>query len=194
MAVKGDLYGYVDSKGKVVLDITIPYSEGAINWGMFNSKMLARVIVEEKFGLIDTSGNRFVPALFEDIGEVSSELIAIKRHGKWGYCDYETKLKIPYNFDYASGFVNGLAFVKVEDKYGLIDDKGSYVIEPQYESIEWFKEGVLMVQMEGNYGLIDKDQKEVLPIQYTKVETTKDNKYLRLYSEKGFSYKALIPF
>ena len=51
-----------------------------------------------------------MPALFEDIGEISSDLIAIKRHGKWGYCDYDTKLKIPYNFNYASGFIDNLAF------------------------------------------------------------------------------------
>ncbi len=201
MAIKDGFYGYLKSNGEIAIEVSLPYNEGAINWGLFNKKGFARITTEGNFGLIDTVGNKFMPALFEDIGEISFQLIAIKRHGKWGYCDYDTKLKIPYNFDYASGFINEMAFVKTEEKYGLIDRKGSYVMAPQYESITWFYNGLiykstdwkahelLLVELNGRYGLVDVSQKEILPIQFTKIELTDDNRYLRLHSENGFEYK-----
>ena len=191
MAIKDGSYGYMTLNGTVSIAINIPYTEGAINWGLFNQKGFARIMVEEKFGLIDTIGNRFVPALFEDIGEVSSQLIAIKRHGKWGYCDYETKLKIPYNFEYASGFKNKLAFVKSEEQYGAIDTKGSYVIEPIYESINWFNDSCILVQEPKGYMLIRMVDAYALTDYYAKIELTDDKKFLRFYSEKGFEYKTV---
>ncbi len=191
MVVKNQLYGYINPNGNVVIDVTLPYSEGVINWGLFNEKGFARIITEENFGLIDTTGNKFMPALFEGVGEVSDNLIAIKRHGKWGYCDYDTKLKIPYNFDYAAGFINDLAFVQTEGKYGLINNKGSYVIEAQYEVMEWFYHQLLLVKSNGLYGLIDLKQTTILPIQYTKIEFTFDKQLLRLYSKSGFEYKTI---
>lgn len=191
MAIKDGMYGYLKSNGEVAIDISLPYNEGAINWGLFDKNGFARIISEQNFGLIDTTGEKFVPALFEDIGEISSELITIKRHGKWGYCDYETKLKIPYNFDYAAGFNNELAFVKTEGNSGLIDTKGSYVIEAKYEDMEWFYNEVLIVKLDGIYGLIDIKQTAILPIQYNKIEFTADRKFLRLYSNNGFEYKTV---
>jgi hypothetical protein len=189
MAIKDDNYGYLNLNGAIVIEIKIPYTKGAINWGLFNKKGYARIMSDDKFGLIDTSGNKFVPALFEDIGAVSSKLIAIKRHGKWGYCDYDTKLKIPYNFDYVSGFINDLAFVKKDEKFGLFNTKGSFVIEAKYESMNWFYNQILLVKENGLYGLIDLKQKSILPIEYTKIEFTSENKFLKLHSDNGFEYK-----
>jgi len=191
LAVKDSLYGYLNVKGEIVVDISFPYSEGVVNWGLFDKHGYARVIVNEKFGLIDTIGKRFVPALFEDVGHVSSEMIAIKRHSKWGYCDYKTKLKIPYNFDYAAQFVGDYALVKKEGLVGLIDKKGSYVIEAVYEEMSWFKDSVLLVKENGLFGLINLDKTLVLPFEYYKIEFSKDKKMLKLYSEDGFDYKLI---
>ena len=189
LAVKDSLYGYLNVKGEVVVDISFSYSEGVVNWGVFDKQGYARVIVNEKFGLIDTIGKRFVPALFEDVGHVSSEMIAIKRYGKWGYCDYKTKLKIPYNFDYAAQFIGDYALVKKEGLFGLIDKKGSYVIEAVYDEMTRFKEGILLVKEDGLYGLIKFDKTLILPSEYDKIEFSKDKKMLKLHSENGFKYK-----
>ena len=191
MAIKEGVYGYLKKDGSVAIPVSMTYTEGAINWGMFSDKGYARVISENNFGLIDTLGNKFVPALFEDIGESSPELIAIKRHGKWGYCDHETKLKIPYNFDYATGFLNDLAFVQLDNQYGIFDKKGSYIIKPAYESINWFFKQLLIAEQNVLYGLIDLEQKVLLPIAYNKIEFTSDQKFLRLYKDDGFEYKSV---
>jgi len=192
MVVKDDLYGYIKSNGEVVIAIEIPYTAGVINWGLFNEKGLARIMSEEKFGLIDTMGKRFVPALFEDIGAISDDLIAIKRHNKWGYCDYQIKLKIPYNFESVEGFAGKFAIVKSEGNYGMINKRGSFVIEAKYESIERFENQILLVKENGLYGLIDSNQTVIFPVQYKKIELLADTNFLRLYSENGFEYKWVL--
>ena len=188
MVVKNGLYGYIKSDGGITIAIEIPYVQGVINWGMFNDKGLARIISEEKFGLIDTTGQRFVPALFEDIGAVSDDLIAIKRHGKWGYCDYDIKLKIPYNFETVTGFKGEFAIVKRDSLYGVINKKGTEVIEAKYESIDRFSTHLLLVKENGLVGVIDLTKEVLLPIQYTKIEFSSDNKLLRLHTNDGFEY------
>ncbi len=190
LVVKDGLYGYINNKGGIVIELSIPYSSGVVNWGLFNANGYARIISKDKFGLIDTVGNRFVPALFEDVGSVSPDLIAIKRHGKWGYCDYKTKLKIPYNFDFSSQFHGDYAIVQLEGLYGIIDKKGTYVVEPIYEELSWF-EGLVMCKKEGEYGLIKMDETEVLPLKYDKIELTNDRAFLKLFSGNSFSYESV---
>lgn len=189
MVVKDSKYGYIKSDGSIAIPIELVYQEGVINWGMFNKNKYARVITENKFGMIDTLGNKFMPALFEDVGEMNDDLIAIKRNGSWGYCDYDIKLRIPYNYDYASGFTDNMAIVKKDDLYGVIDKKGSYIIEPIYEEIEWFKGNLLLVKQNGLYGLINLRAEAILPIQYVKIEMLNKSSLLKLYTKNGFIYK-----
>jgi len=188
MAIKDGMYGYIKSDGTIAIAIAIPYTEGAINWGMFNERRLARIISKEKFGLIDTLGQRFVPALFEDIGAVSDDLIAIKRHGKWGYCNYDIILKIPYVFETVAGFDGEYSIVSREGFYGVINKKGKVVVELKYESVDRFNTHLLLVKENGLYGVIDFDNEIVLPVQYAKIGFSNDKKFIRLFSENGFEY------
>ncbi len=192
MAVDGEEYNYLRANGETASDMSFPKSEGAVSWGVFDEHGYARVMVKGKFGLIDTTGKRFVPALFEDIGHVSSGMIAVKRHNKWGYCDYNTKLKIPYSFNSADHFVGELAIVQKEGLYGIIDKKGTYLMEPSYEEISWFYNGLLLVKENGLYGIIGIDKTIVLDSQYEKIEFTEDKKLLRLYSASSFEYRPVV--
>jgi hypothetical protein len=191
MGVKQEEYVYLKPTGKLVDGLSFPVAEGVINWGLFDAQGYARILVNGKFGLIDTTGKRFVPALFEDVGQVSTEMIAVKRYDKWGYCDYGIQLKIPYNFSYATHFVGDYALVKKEEFSGLIDKKGNYKIDPIYEEMSWFKERILLVKKNGFYGLITIDQTIVLPAVYEKIEVAEDQKMLILHSRVSFEYQPI---
>ena len=82
-------------------------------------------------GLIDTTGKRIVAAIFEDVGEVSDDLIAIKKRGKWGFCSYDVQLKIAYNYEDVTGFYGEYAIVRKEKHYGVINKKGVEIIEEE---------------------------------------------------------------
>ena len=155
---------------------------------IYSRKFKKKIILEEKFGLIDTNGQRFAPALFDDIGAISDDLIAIKRYGKWGYCDYDIKLKIPYNFETVTGFKGAFAIIKRDSLYGVINKKGTEVIEAKYESIDRFNTHLLLVKENGLFGVIDLNKEVVLHIQYTKIEVSSDKKLIRLHTDNGFEY------
>ncbi len=101
----------------------------------------------------------------------------------------ETKLKIPYNFDYASGFKNNLAIVKTGGLFGIIDKKGTYVIKPEFEEMKYFYNNTLLVKQDDLMGIIDLKGQILLPINYTKVEFTDNQKMLKLHTDAGLGYK-----
>lgn len=48
---------------------------------------------------------------YEDAGQFSEGLAAVKKGGKWGYIDEEGNVVIPFQYDYAWGFNEGYAIV-----------------------------------------------------------------------------------
>lgn len=186
--VKDNLYGYVNTNGEMIIEPTIPYQEGVLNWALFSDRGYARQMTEGKMGLIDTTGKKVVPALFEDIGVISKELIAIKRHGKWGYCDFNSKLKIPYNFTIAGEFIDDVAIVKFEDKYGIINTKGTYIIPAEYNLIERFLPNLFIAEKDGKKGLISIENTQILPFLYDKIELTNDKKLIKLITKNEVQY------
>lgn len=188
LVVKNNLYGYINKKGEIKIPITIAYSEGVINWALFNKSGYARFAAETKMGLIDTLGKKFLPALFEDVGAVSDNLIAVKRNGKWGYCDYNAKLKIPYNFQEAGAFINGFAIVKQNNLVGCINNKGSIIIPFEYEELGYFTTKLLLAKKEGKFGLINLEKEVLIPFQYQKIEFSFDKKFIRLATDEEVKY------
>ena len=118
-----------------------------------------------------------------------NQLIAVKRHGKWGYCDYNTQLKIPYLFNVITAFQKGVAIVKNEAGYGLIDTKGIFVIPAQYEAMQWITPLFLLVQLNDKYGIINRKGELIIPIQYNEITITPDNKLIQLSTDEEVSYQ-----
>ena len=191
LIVKDDLYGYINKTGKLVIPFTLEVSEGVINWALFNEKGYARISTKGKIGLIDSLGQKFLPALFEDVGSVSATLIAVKRNGKWGYCDYQAKLKIPYSLEETNEFINGLAIVKSTGLFGIIDEKGTFIIPSIYEDLSKLTKDLFVVKQNGLVGLINIKNEIIVPINYTKIELTENKRLIRLVSEQSTQYKKI---
>lgn len=126
--------------------------------------------------------------MFEDIGAISKDLIAIKRHGKWGYCDFNTKLKIPYNFIIAGEFINEIAIVNFENKFGIINTKGTYVIPAEYDLIQRFLPHLFIAEKDGKKGLISIENTQILPFLYDNIELTHDGKLIKLSTKNEVQY------
>lgn len=191
IVVDNNFYGYVNTKGDVIIPATLPYSEGVLNWALFNKQGYARFVTDNKMGLIDSTGKKFLPALFEDVGVVSNNLIAIKKNGKWGYCDYNAKLKIPYNFSSVSFFKNGLSIASSNYKYGLINETGTFVLKPTFDNLQWFYDKFLLAENEGFVGVISIDNKEILPLKFKKIQLTTDKKFILLENENEIIYQPI---
>jgi serine/threonine-protein kinase len=76
-ASKGDMWGYVDRSGQVVISYQFRYA-GNFDHGM------AKVLLGDKYFFIDKSGNRITPE-FDGVFEFHEELAAVVVGSKVGY-------------------------------------------------------------------------------------------------------------
>lgn len=142
VAVKlDDGWGYVNSKGKVVIKGQFGEAHP------FADNGLALVSIDGHYGYINTEGKFEINPMYSQAKSFSGEssLALVKRGGKCGYINSKGEEVIPCQFDEAYTFSNGLAKIGVGGKYGFIDEKGKLVINPIYDYAESFVNNKLTV-------------------------------------------------
>ncbi len=173
-----------------------PVSEGWSKWGLINEA--GKFVVQPQYdniywdkksevwlirnhsgeyGVIDTLGKVVAAPQFENLGYnriysgyMDTDLIPVKRNGKWGYIDLKRQTVIPFKYDEAAYFSdNGLAPVKIEDKWGFIAKTGEFVIEPRFQEAHNFTEDLAAVRIDYSWGFIDKTGQFVIPPKYSYV-------------------------
>lgn len=87
--------------------------------------------------------------------------------GKYGYCDENGKIVIPFQYQKAKNFSDGLACVCVDGKYGYINPNGNIVIMPMFEDAGSFVDGIAWVKNGGAYYYIDKTGKLINDEKYS---------------------------
>ena len=117
----------------------------------------------------DITIGEVIPYMYDEVGDFSEGLAAVKWNGKWGFIDRMGKVVIPYKYDFAYHFSEGIAAVKLDGKYGFIDKTGKEVVSYKYSDCYGytpkFSEGLARVTLNNNkWGFIDKTGKEVVPI------------------------------
>ena len=100
-----------------------------------------------------------------------TELIPTKnKQGKFGFCDKNKNIIIPYIYDAIGDCSEGLTLVKQNGKWGCLDITGNQVIPCIYEYAHKFRDGLALVKRAGKYGYVDTAGKEVVPCVYDDVD------------------------
>lgn len=86
-----------------------------------------------------------IAARFQDAGDFSEGLAAVKIEGKWGYVDKDGQMVIPPAFERASDFREGLSWVDQHGKCGFIDRSGAFRVKPSFFHCKDFHEGLAVV-------------------------------------------------
>ncbi len=172
LVVKNDQFNFVDPNGNSILDTwLVPYSEYRQLANYKNG--FARIEVEQKYILIDTTGKRLFAQPKENLGDYS-ELIAVSKAGKWGYYTPSGVLTIPHNFTLAGSFSKGFAIAGIDPFYGLINKQGQYILEPYYEDLTFLNDTLLIAKSHGNYGLLNVRGDTLLNFVYISIEPIDD--------------------
>jgi len=122
---KGELAGYLDTKGKVVIQpqfqLASEFSEG-----------LACVCKEGAFGYIDPTGEWVIPPRFPHANDFSDGLAGVSFGDQgWAFIDRSGKVVIPGKFAWVyGGFRHGVAEVAFDGKRGYINKKGEWIWKP----------------------------------------------------------------
>ncbi len=175
LVADSNTYTFINEKGKLITDFKFEYSPEALTYSKFSDLGFAKVMTKGKFGIIDTTGEKVVPAIFDAIGKYKpSGLTAVSKKGKWGYANQDLRLSIQYLYDFGADFVNGKAIVKKDDIYGIIDTDGKLIVPLQYESIKKMDElGYLLIK-EDLIQLIDFNLDAIVSGNYMSIEPIDD--------------------
>lgn len=165
--------------------------------------------ISEKWGFVDKTGKTVIQPKFEETGNFSEGLCAVKdEDGNWKYIDKKGTLKIEQSFNTAFDFLNGKAIVSdhFEEKFGIIDREGKFLIEPSLDSIIYDKKDFL-IKKEGKWGWIDATGKTLIepkfedafPFADDDLAVVKQNGFYGFVDEKGvmkidFQFKKAFSF
>lgn len=91
------------------------------------------------FYIMDNSENKIGNEIFEDVRLLNGdEYMAVKKEGRWGFCDSSGKFVIKPQYEEARSFSNGLAAVKNAGLWGYIDKENNMVIEARFSDAKSF--------------------------------------------------------
>ncbi len=167
LAARGIFYGFINALGEEVIPFQFIFGQTALAESKFE-KGYAKVFQKEKkdvfTAVIDTTGKKIVPAIFEDLGSYSTRIMPVKKKGKWGYADGKLSLVIPYQFDEAGSFQDSLARVSKNGLFGLIDTLGKQVIPIKYAELT--RMDSLVFVKDTAFGIIHLNGSEVVPLTF----------------------------
>lgn len=141
------------------------------------SEGLAPIMLDKKWGFIDTAGNEVVPPKYDDAENFSEGLAKVGlgdyKTGKYGFIDKAGSEVVPLRYDNAVSFDHGLAAVMLDGKWGFIDQTGQEVAPCKYYTVCAFSDGLARVGMgdgeDGLWGFVDTTGREVIPCQFSRV-------------------------
>ena len=180
---RNGLFGFINTKGEEVISCKYihakDFSEGfapvSIGTQVINENYIS--VKDEKYGIIDKTGQKVISFEFEDI-ELFKNGIARARElatRKWGWIDDKGKWDISPRFYDAEDFNNlGMAMIALDyDANGYIDRQGNYVIKPEYYSIGDFIDGIAPARewgsenkFNGKCGFINIKGETIIPFIY----------------------------
>jgi hypothetical protein len=190
LLVKDGICGYVRRNGKIAVELKYDYNRTMLGESPFVNGR-AKVLLKDKFGMIDTAGKIIVPREYDDLGAYREGLFPAKKKDKWGFVDAQMKLKVPYTYEYAWAFSNGIARVRKDGLIGFIDVKGKELIAPQYKEATDCVNGYMQVKTDTGWGLLDAKGSSILPCKYDKIEFISPYE-LRIEKNEKFGYYHLI--
>lgn len=167
------LWGFIDTKGKVVVPPTYSYvynyNDGAAIT-FLSEKMEDSEDNIESTGIIDLNGKPLFEGYSVEFG-FNERRIPIYRDEKYGYGDPRGRVVIPLEYDKADLFSEGLACVSKGELSGFIDTTGKVIIPLQFAGAGRFTDGLSVVCSAPfcwgpGQGVINKKGDLVLPMNY----------------------------
>lgn len=174
------LYGMVNAEGKEIIETEYeelhPFSEDGF----------ALVKKEDGISLyIDRDGQtRKVPdPIYDNLGMISSERVAARRKGKYGYLDEEMEPAGEFGWEELTGIKNNTGAGKKDGKWVLIDKKGEEKTEEHYDDVIVDENGFcsnqkcIFVKDGKEYGLISHKGKRIGELTFEDAKAFTENGY-----------------
>ena len=85
---------------------------------------------------------------------INNDFIGIKLQSKYGFIDFNAKLRIANRYDSIGSFSENLAPIYLLNKWGYIDKIERIRIQPKYDFAGKFESQNAIVGRKGKYGIV----------------------------------------
>ena len=148
----------------------------------------ARVVRNDKWGLINEDLSLAEELTWDYVGEISENRRMVKKDGKYGFLNHAHKVAVePIYIQVGNFYENRAAAMLDEGQWGFIDPEGGLPIPCIYEEANDFSCGLALVKAEGRYGYINADNRFVIPATYEEAYPFYENRACFL-GEEGYGY------
>jgi len=113
--------------------------------------------------LLNQYKQRISKDFFEELGEITGNLIPVKQNGKWGYLDRNGKIIIACTYDHLSKFLGRAAIVRKMDRWVLIDSSGKHEKVLDIENYIGIDQHQFIVYKHGQKARMDQNGNLVAP-------------------------------
>jgi len=130
------------------------------------------VSVDDKWGVVNRSGQYLVNPVFDAVLPYSENIAAVQRNGTWLFVDRKMQPVFTNTYDAVDFFSEGLAAVCCGERWGFIDNKGIKVIPCVYHAVNHFRNGMASATIDGksgSWGFIDRSGKIAIPMRFDAV-------------------------
>lgn len=153
---EGDGWYIIDEKGNLVFDRVLGVYNETVPGRFADGK--ATVIVDNKYGVIDSDGNFVIYPDFDELLNLSGGCVVFKKDGKYGYMKADGTVIIKPIYDYLGGFKHGLAAFGFKDKQGVVKSDGTEILAAEYKTADVLDNGMVKVTKDNNeFFYIDSD-------------------------------------
>lgn len=98
----------------------------------------------------------FFDELRSDFDLATTAFYPVRNDGKWGFCDAEGRLRVPYAFEWTESYSEELALAGLDDDAVYIDKRGSLLTDKRFDDGLPFSGGFAVVDVDGKQGVINR--------------------------------------
>jgi len=163
---KGGKWGFMDTKGKVVVPPMYDYAFGDFNDG------LAMVTVGDQRGYITPRNEFVIPTQYDEASAFEGgRTVVSKKGGPYQAIDAKGRVlfTFPAGTEGAATASDGRYCYLVDRKRGYLDAQGRVVVPPTYRYYNNYHKGRATGNSNGNEGFIDRSGQVVIGFEYERV-------------------------
>lgn len=150
--VKNNKYGFYNGKGCFISDIDFDYKK-ELPVSFYTNGKLFKLLKKNKQALMDINGRVSIDYdTYEEVNFAQSNMIRIKRNGKYGFVDRKLSLVIPCKYNSATDFNEGLSVCVLKQETILINAKGETILKTKGS----------ITPIPGNYYLVKEEEGDKL--------------------------------
>lgn len=129
-----------------------------------------------KYGVIDKRGKFIVPAIYDEIDDISEGFYAAAIDDKYGYLDSKGNIVMEFKYEDALGFKEKIAAVKTQKGWTFIDTTGTQLTTKYFSNTSSFSSGFCAVtENDSTWGYINHNFKWAILPAYAEAENFNNN-------------------